>query len=160
MKASAACLSLIGASLLQTGPARADAPPSAIGFWVTQDHGGVVEVMPCDRGLCGQIVGLRTDLPRDEDRKDVKNPDPARRGEPLCGLRLMGGLEPDKSDPTAWKNGWVYDPESGSTYSARIKLDGPDTMKLRGYIGLPMFGRSETWTRESGESRNRCKTAS
>ena len=69
------------------GLARADQEPaSAAGFWVTQDHGGVVEITPCDGRLCGFIVGLRTDHPPDALVIDVHNPDPAKRNNPICGL--------------------------------------------------------------------------
>jgi uncharacterized protein (DUF2147 family) len=112
-------------------------PPSAVGFWVTGDHGAVVEIASCEDGLCGRIAGLRMDLPRDEVRTDQKNPDPAKRGRPLCGLSLIGALKPDRADSTRWKDGWIYDPESGGTYSAEIRLEGPATLKLRGFLGSP-----------------------
>ncbi len=132
-------------------------PPSAVGFWVTGDHGAVVEIASCEDGLCGRIAGLRMDLPRDEVRTDQKNPDPAKRGRPLCGLSLIGALKPDRADSTRWKDGWIYDPESGGTYSAEIRLEGPATLKLRGFLGIALFGRSETWTRETAATPpNRC----
>ena len=55
--------------------------------------------------------------------------------------------------PGKWNGGWVYDPESGSTYKAEMQLNGPDVLKLRGFIGMSWFGRTETWTRESGEQK-------
>ncbi len=156
MKFSLAVL-VAAVSCVGGGPARADdAPASAAGFWVTQDHGGVVEIAPCDGGLCGFIVGLRTDHPPDALVIDVHNPDPAKRKNPICGLPLMGNLKAVKSNPAKWSDGWVYDPESGGTYKAEMQLNGPDVLKLRGFIGISLFGRTETWTRETGDHKNRC----
>jgi uncharacterized protein (DUF2147 family) len=148
---------LLGAALcLSAASARADDPSSAVGFWVTQDHGGVINIVPCDAGLCGYIVGLRTDHPAGALVSDVHNPDPAKRNEPICGLHLMGDLKAVKGSAAKWDGGWVYDPESGSTYKAEMQLSGPNVLKLRGYLGITLFGRTETWKRESGDAKNRC----
>lgn len=143
---------LLGAA---AGVASADEPP-AVGFWVTQDHGAVVSIEPCSSGLCGHLVGLRTDRRPNEVPLDDHNPDSAKRSNPLCGLMLMGSMKPAEGTPGKWEDGWVYDPQSGNTYSGTIRLDGPDTLKLRGYVGISLFGRTETWTREAGETKNRC----
>ena len=46
-----------------------------------------------------------------------------------------------------WKNGTIYDPDSGKTYSAKATLVSPNELDLRGFIGVSMFGRTEKWTR-------------
>lgn len=148
-------LVVMGGLLLATDSVRADLP-SAVGFWVTQEHGAVVQIEPCDSGLCGKLVGLSTDHADGDVPLDVKNPDAAKRNRPRCGLMLMGSMKPAKDNAGKWEDGWVYDPESGNTYSGSMRLDGADTLKLRGYIGISLFGRTETWTRESGASKNRC----
>jgi uncharacterized protein (DUF2147 family) len=130
--------------------------PSAVGFWVTQDHGAVVQIEPCGQALCGQLVGLRKDHKPGDLLIDSQNKDAAKRNTPLCGLMLMGSLKPVKGEPGKWADGWVYEPESGNTYTGQMHLEGPDTLKLRGYIGISLFGRTETWTREAGDSKNRC----
>lgn len=148
-------LMLAAAISMLAGAAYAD-EPSAIGFWVTPDHGAVVNITSCDSGLCGHLVGLRNDHKPGEVPKDVHDPDVAKRNDPMCGLMLMGSLKPVKGSATKWENGWVYDPESGSTYTAEMRLDGPDKLKLRGYLGISLFGRTQDWTREAGETKNRC----
>ena len=50
-------------------------------------------------------------------------------------------------DGKTWTDGRVYDPESGKTYQGRITLEQEDTLKLRGFVGAPVFGRTSTWTR-------------
>ncbi len=152
-------LGMVVTALFATaGVARADEAPSAAGFWVTQDHGAVVDIEPCEGGLCGFIVGLRLDHPPNELIKDVHNPDPAKRADPICGLALMGSLKHVKGSAAKWDDGWIYDPESGSTYTVEAQLKGTDVLKLRGYLGISLFGRTETWTREPIDSaaKNRC----
>jgi uncharacterized protein (DUF2147 family) len=48
-----------------------------------------------------------------------------------------------------WEEGKIYDPVGGKTYSSYISLKDKNTIKVRGYIGFSMFGRTETWTRSS-----------
>jgi uncharacterized protein (DUF2147 family) len=148
-------LLLAAASLSLSTAALAD-QPSAVGFWVTEDHGAVVQVSQCGEALCGSVVGLRTDRKADESPLDTANPDPAKRTRSRCGLLMMGSLKPTGSSGTKWEDGWVYDPESGHTYNAQMQLDGPNTLNLRGYMGISLLGRTQTWTRETGDNKNRC----
>jgi uncharacterized protein (DUF2147 family) len=46
-----------------------------------------------------------------------------------------------------WKNGRVYDPNSGKTYKCKLTLVDENTLELRGYIGISLLGRTETWSR-------------
>lgn len=46
-----------------------------------------------------------------------------------------------------WKGSDIYDPESGKTYSSDMYLKDKNTLKVRGYVGISMFGRTETWLR-------------
>ena len=145
----ALCLALTGRAWA------ADQAPSPLGDWITQDHESVVEIAPCSSGLCGKIVGLRHNHPPGEVPKDVHNSDAAKRDTPLCGLLILGSFKPS-DEAGKWEDGWAYDPDSGSTYSGNFRLDGPDTLKLRGFIGISLLGRTETWTREGPDSHNRC----
>ena len=130
---------------------------SAVGFWVTPEGGSVVQISSCGDSLCGAIVGLRLNRQPGDNPIDAHNPDVSKRNQPLCGLIMMGSLKPAKNTAGKWEDGWVYDPVGGSTYTAQMKLDGPDTLKLRGYVGISLFGRTMTWTREAENSpKNRC----
>jgi len=125
------------------------------GFWVVGDGNWIVQISPCLGGFCGQLVGLSKSSRPDALRIDVHNVDPGQRNRPLCGLILMGGFTPSADDPDTWEGGWVYNPQNGETYAGRMWLDGPDTLKVRGYILISWFGRDETFTRETGPI-NRC----
>jgi uncharacterized protein (DUF2147 family) len=113
-------------------------------FWINDQQGWVVETKPCDSGLCGYLVDFpsaHTARPGGPE-KDVHNPDPARRAEPICGLLLMGGFKPSKPEGKGWEDGWVYDPDSGSTYSGKISVVNADTIALRGYVGISLLGKT------------------
>ncbi|MDR3683512.1 MAG: DUF2147 domain-containing protein [Geothrix sp.] len=142
---------LFAAGRAPARPAQAD----ITGFWVLGRAHWVVQISPCGDGYCGRLVGLSKSAKPDAARVDDRNPDPARRARPLCGLPLLGGFTPAPSDPGTWRGGWIYDPDNGATYASRMWLAGPDTLKVRGYILVPWLGRNETLTRETGPA-NRC----
>ena len=133
--------------------------PSLAGFWVPEHGGWVVEITPCSGEYCGRLVGLAKSPRPMAERVDAQNPDPDKRSTPLCGLEVLKAFKPAKAEPGKWEDGWIYDPDKGNVYSAEARLDGPDTLKLRGYIVLPLLGRSLTLTRETGPV-NRCADGS
>ena len=70
--------------------------------------------------------------------------------QPLYGLRIVYGL--DEDTPTKFKKGRVVDPESGDTYKAKVRYsDDFGEVELRGYVGTPILGRSQTWRRATSE---------
>jgi len=81
-----------------------------------------------------------------EDLVDFRNPDPALRGRKILGMVFLYDFKPT-SDPDAFEDGSVYNAEDGKTYRASIALQPDGRLRLRGYVGIPLFGRSEIWTR-------------
>jgi uncharacterized protein (DUF2147 family) len=136
---------LLAAALSWTGGAMA-APAPPTGEWYTPDRTGVVRVGPCGDALCGVIVGL-TDWPKDGSvLRDV-------HGTPQCHLLLLKDLR--LHDDGRW-HGSVTNPEDGRTYDAEVWL-GPDgAMRLRGYIGLEIFGSTQRWPAFHGSIANDC----
>jgi uncharacterized protein (DUF2147 family) len=67
------------------------------------------------------------------------------RQRPLCGLTMLGSFH--NTDPQLWTGGWIYDPDSGKTYHATMFLESANVLQLRGYVGIPLFGETNTWTR-------------
>ncbi|MBI1814199.1 MAG: DUF2147 domain-containing protein [Deltaproteobacteria bacterium] len=138
--------------LLFSHPARAETP---MGLWYAEGGAAQVEVTACGEGLCGRVVWLRS--PFDEDgceQRDNRNPDPALRDRPLVGIQILAGLE--AIDARAWSGGTIYDPASGNTYRCSLQLDGENRLRLRGYIGVPLLGRTTTWIR-AGMENQMCK---
>ena len=50
-------------------------------------------------------------------------------------------------DTNRWDNGWIYSPDNGKTYRATLTLEKTNVLKLRGYVGVPLFGETQVWTR-------------
>lgn len=123
-----------------------------LGEWKTELDESKVEIFRCGEKLCGKIVWLKNPLYTDGNDGPVgspildrKNPDPARRSRPLVGLQIMNGFTAQGND--SWGNGTCYDPKSGKTYRGKMHLASPKRLELRGYVGIPLFGRTSVWTR-------------
>jgi hypothetical protein len=76
----------------------------------------------------------------------MRNPDPKLRERPLCGLQIGDGFV--EVDAQHARGGHLYDPRSGRTYSGQMTAEG-NLLRLRGYVGLPILGRTEIWARAS-----------
>jgi len=140
---------LIGATTFVLGllfASAAMAQATVFGVWVTEDGLAHIEIFDCGGQVCGKFVWFEE--PNEEDgtpKLDDENPDEAMRDRPLMGLQLLEGF--DASGPTAWGGGTIYDPQSGKTYSSTMELKDDNTIEVHGYVLLPIFGRSQTWTR-------------
>jgi uncharacterized protein (DUF2147 family) len=110
-----------------------------IGTWRTADKTGQIAVYKNANLYYGKIKDGTS-----EDKFDVNNPDKERRNDPLIGLIILRDF---KFENNAWKNGKVYDPHNGKTYSCILTLINPNQLKVTGFIGFSWIGRSEVWTR-------------
>jgi uncharacterized protein (DUF2147 family) len=125
-----------------------------LGLWWAEGGAAQVEIFPCANALCGRVVWLRS--PFDEDGcplQDEHNPNPAFRNRELIGMEFLSGLRALQNAPNVWTGGQVYDPTSGRTYRAALSLDGPRRLRLRGYLGFELLGRTTTWIRVGGEDQ-------
>lgn len=112
---------------------------SATGTWLVPKGDAKVTIYKYGNILCGKISWLKT-----PDDLDVKNPDPAKRNSKILGMNILWGFTFDGSE---WTGGQIYDPDSGSTYKCKMWLNGDDQLNVKGYMGVSLFGRAETWTR-------------
>ena len=70
----------------------------------------------------------------------------ARKDQPIVGMTIVSGL---KKDGDEYKGGEILDPNNGKIYKSKLSVhDGGKKVEVRGYVGVPMFGRSQTWVRE------------
>ena len=129
------------ALLLAAGAVRAQSP---IGIWETgESH---VEIYECGDLLCGRIIALDEPLDADgKEKTDGNNPDPGLRSRPIIGMDLIAGFS-RKSD-REWEGGTIYDPRDGKTYKCKMNVQDDGTLEVRGYVGLPLFGKTVVWTR-------------
>ena len=116
------------------------------GVWLSADGTGWIKIELSDNGLIGSIAGSPDESGnRGPSDKDKLNPDPALRDRLLLGLTIMDGFT--YAGGGKWKNGRIYDPNSGKTYKCKLTLVDENTLELRGYIGFSLLGRTETWMR-------------
>ncbi|MDB5933490.1 MAG: hypothetical protein JWQ01_834 [Massilia sp.] len=140
--------SLIAAVLAVPAAWAQDASP--VGLWKNiDDETGKPKAMIRITENQGQLEGRIEKLFRAADQE--QNPkcdkcDGARKDQPMIGMMILSGL---KKDGDEYKGGEILDPANGKVYRSKATLkDGGKKLEVRGYIGAPMFGRSQTWVRE------------
>ena len=132
--------------LLSALPAHAQPSDPVLGRWWTPDHDGVVDIQRCRSGLCGRVIGITEMLP--DGRMPVDN-----HGRSRCNLQII-------SDGTQERDGtWdshITNPDDGKTYTITLRTDA-GRLRMRGYIGIPLFGRTVYWQRFNGRTTPDCR---
>ncbi len=143
------CFAMAASPAAAAGAASAAvAPMTPIGVWATAGGESRVKIGDCGGKLCGAIIWLKEPLTKEgKDKVDSENPDPSLRTRKLAGLPLLRGFSQDQSDPKVWKGGEIYDPDDGKTYSCNLTVQDPRTLRVRGYVGLSILGKTQIWTR-------------
>lgn len=118
---------------------------SPIGTWVNADGKAHIEIYQNGDKLFGKIVWLKEPNRNGKPKQDMHNPDPKLQQRPILGMVMLRDFEPAGNGK--WEDGKIYDPESGKEYSCYMKMLGADKMEVKGYIGISLIGRSQTWTR-------------
>ncbi|RKR85208.1 uncharacterized protein DUF2147 [Mucilaginibacter gracilis] len=115
-----------------------------VGKWLNPSGEGQVQIYKKGDKFFGKLAWIK--FPNDEAGKpktDKLNPDPALKSRPELGLELLQSFT---CDGNTYVDGTIYDPKSGKTYSCKMTLKG-DVLKIRGYIGISLLGRTEEWTK-------------
>lgn len=120
-------------------------PDAVTGNWLNEEKDAKVHIYRNGDKYSGKLVWIARALEDDgkTPRKDSKNPDAALRNRGLLNLVILSDFVFDDGE---WTDGKIYDPKSGKTYSSKMKLKG-NTLEIRGYVGLSMFGRTTVWTK-------------
>jgi uncharacterized protein (DUF2147 family) len=134
-------------------PCFAASPDAIVGVWYNQAKDAKIDIAKCGDTFCGKIVWLKEPnyLPNSKEgtpgtpKVDHKNPNPELRKRPVMGLEIVRGFKYSGDD--LWKDGTVYDPKSGKTYSAKMTMVSATQLNLRGFVGISLFGRTEKWTK-------------
>lgn len=115
------------------------------GVWLNASGKGKVQVYREGGKYFGKIVWLREPLTeKGLPKKDAMNPSVALKSQPLVGLVILREFVFREGE---WTDGRIYDPENGKEYKCYLKMKNPNTLLLRGYIGISLIGRTEVWTR-------------
>ncbi|WGG49695.1 DUF2147 domain-containing protein [Rugamonas sp. DEMB1] len=137
------------AAALLAAPAWAD-EASPVGLWKNIDDvsgkpKALIRITESNGALQGQIEKLFR-APNEEQNPKCDKCEGARKDAPVLGLVIMSGLKKDGSEYTG---GEILDPDNGKVYKSKMNLaDGGKKLNVRGYIGIPMLGRSQTWVRQ------------
>ena len=124
----------------------AQADQSVLGLWMTADNGGVVGLEPCGAMICGKVDGITGFRPNGAPPVDVN-------GRSRCHLEIISDLVLE--EPGLWA-GHITNPDDGNVYSIHISLDPEGKLRMRGYIGIPLLGRTTVWTRYQGKLTPDC----
>jgi uncharacterized protein (DUF2147 family) len=117
-----------------------------LGAWLTAGGESKVEIYLCDSvTYCGKIVWLRDPIKEGKPVTDDKNPEDSLKSRPVLGLQILRGFTYEGDH--LWSGGKIYDPKSGNDYSAKMTLVDEQNLDLRGYVMIPLFGRTEKWSR-------------
>jgi uncharacterized protein (DUF2147 family) len=127
-------------------PHRAFAADSPVGYWTTIDDDGkassVIQIFPRGKKLFGKIVQLIN--PREKDPK-CGACEGARKNQRIIGMEILRDFEQDDDE---WSGGYILDPREGKEYSCYLELiEGGKRLKVRGYIGIALLGRTQYWRR-------------
>lgn len=134
-------------AVLFTASHAATAAPNVNGLWLTQDHDGIIKVTSCGAVLCAEIAGLILDHPNDPPPVDY-------RGVSQCHLPLIADAR--LIQPNLWK-GHITDPRNGGVYGVELHLDPHGNLALRGFLGIPLLGHTQIWTRYTGKVPGDCR---
>jgi len=119
---------------------------SVIGKWKTIDDEtgaakSVVEIYQANGKVYGKVIQIlekgKEDKLCDQCKGDKKN-------KPIKGMVIIDGLSKNDSD---WDGGKILDPKTGKEYKCTISLENENKLKVRGYVGFSLLGRTQYWTR-------------
>lgn len=134
-------LSIVALLLFQFGFSQ-----TIIGKWKTIDdetgkERGIVEIFERNGKIFGRIIDI---LDIEHKHHKCEKCEGEDKNKPILGLTIIKGM---KKNGNEYEGGKVLDPKNGKSYHCKITLDGKDKLIVRGYIGIPLFGRSQTWIR-------------
>lgn len=120
-------------------------PDEIVGVWKDGDGKGNIQIYKQAGKYYGKIIWLKDAKNVDGKPKvDRKNPDPSLRTRPVIGLVMLRDF---KYDDGEWTEGHIYNPSDGKEYKAYMKLKDRNTLSVRGYVGISLLGKTDTWTR-------------
>lgn len=117
-----------------------------IGKWNTihEETGkiiSVVEIYEMNNKIYGKVCEISNPKSRNLLCKNCLGED---KDKPILGMTVIKGLQKNENE---YSDGEILDPNSGNLYQCYISLIHPDKLKVRGYIGISLFGRTQYWER-------------
>jgi len=111
-----------------------------LGEWISEPKDGKITIFKQGDRYFGKITWGKT-----PGKKDVNNPDARFKNREIVGSIILKDFVFTGS---SWEKGTIYDPHSGKTYECILKVkDNNQKLDIRGFVGMAMFGRTSTWSR-------------
>ena len=128
-----------------------DNPDAIVGVWKTGEGNAMVRIYKNGDKYQGKVVWLKepNDPETGKPKQDKNHPDEATKTRPILGMINIWGFSFKENN--IWDDGNIYDPKNGSTYSCTIKMINPNSLEVRGYIGVSIIGRTDNWTRQQAK---------
>lgn len=137
------------AALLGLASSLAFAQMSPVGLWRTIDDETKAEKSLVRITEAGGVMTGKVEKIADPAKANA-NCTPCtdeRKDKPVLGMTILRGVKPS-SDAGTWEGGDILDPNNGKIYKVRLKpIDGGKQMEVRGFIGVALLGRTQTWVR-------------
>jgi uncharacterized protein (DUF2147 family) len=125
------------------------AQPTPVGLWKTIDDETKTEKSLIRITETGGVLGGRIEKLLGADAKQdavCEECTDDRKGKPIVGMAIIRGVKKNAETEGLWDGGTILDPNNGKTYKLRLKpSEDGKKLEVRGYIGTPVFGRSQTW---------------
>jgi uncharacterized protein (DUF2147 family) len=141
---------ILGAALgLLSTLAQAQATPA--GLWKTIDDAtkkekSLVRITDNGGAFSGRIEKLLDPSSKPDAVCDKCSDD--RKDKPILGMTIITGVRQSANAADIWDGGHILDPNDGKSYKVRLSpVDGGKKLDVRGYIGMPLLGRTQTWLR-------------
>lgn len=128
----------------------ASTPNSPVGDWKSIDDvsGQPKSIIHIEEDSDKQLIGRVTKLFQ-TNHTICTQCQGKNKNQPILGMTIMEGFKHrPHDDPTSWTNGSILDPKNGKIYHCNLQvMNAGQNLKVRGYIGMPLFGRTQTWIR-------------
>lgn len=146
-------VAIIAAAMLGMSTAALAGGASPVGSWQTIDDVSKKprSVVLISQDSQGQLIGKITKVyfrPGEGPNDVCKKCSGALKDQKVIGLTILTGMKQDAKDPSHWSGGHIVDPESGKSYKCTLTTTpNGNTLKVRGYIGISLIGRTQTWNK-------------
>lgn len=119
---------------------------SAVGKWKTIDDEtgeakSIVEIYEKNGKIYGKVIDILNPAKKNAVCKECKGAD---KNKPILGLVILKDLTKEGNE---WTGGQILDPNKGKLYKCTVTLEGKDKLNVRGYVGISLIGRTQTWQR-------------
>jgi uncharacterized protein (DUF2147 family) len=112
----------------------------AVGRWLTQSGNFEIDIASCGQALCGTVVRVLGNQSMSQPGTEMKPVDTRS----AMGMKILSELAP--AGEGTWE-GRIYNRENGKTYDCRVTAVAPGQLEIRAYKFLPIFGKTQVWTR-------------